>query len=368
MIKILFFIFDLGHGGAEKVLTNLVSVLSPKKYDITVHTLFDYGVNKKFLPQNVTYKSYLKRKPFHGITYLLKLLGPKFLYKLIIKDKYDIAIAYLENSTTRIIGGCPYNDTKLFAWVHSQNTINIAYRSRKEQKRIYENFTKTVFVSEVAKNAFLKKYPQFNINPVVVYNTLDVDEIKERGLDVIDNEVSLENTKLNLCSVGRFIPVKGYLRLMDVLYIIKNEGFINWHFYLLGEGGEKNKIEEKIKVLGLENNITLLGFQENPHKFVSKMDLFICSSYHEGYSTAVTEAIILGTPVLTTDCSGMAEILGNSNAGLIVENSDKGLEEGLKRILNEDNLIKKMKSEAIERSKFFSTEKTLKQFESLIDS
>ena len=96
------------------------------------------------------------------------------------------------------------------------------------------------------------------------------------------------------------------------------------------------------------------------------MDFVVCSSIREGYSTAVTESIILQIPVLTTECSGMREILGDTKAGIIVENSTEGLVDGLRKVLTDASLRHECKLAAIERSKFFSKERTLDQFEKFI--
>ena len=118
--KILFFNFDLGNGGAEKVLINLLKCLDYQKYDVTLYLLFKHGINLSSLPSNVKLKYLFNRAPFRGIIHLLKLLSPKALHKLLIKEKYDIEIAYLEGAPTRIISGCPDRDTKLFSWIHTQ--------------------------------------------------------------------------------------------------------------------------------------------------------------------------------------------------------------------------------------------------------
>ena len=298
--KILFFIFDLGYGGAEKVLTNLIKELDPGKYDITVQTLFDYGVNKKYLPNYIKYKTFFKRPPFRGISYIQRLFSPRFLYKLIIKENYDIVIAYLENSTTRIISGCTSKETNKFAWVHNEKISKKSYQNYKEFKESYESFDKIAFVSEYAKEIFKQNYNDINIKGEVVNNTLDVPQIIKRGEEKVDFE--LNRQVVNFCSIGRLTHQKGYLRLLEVLNDLKKSNIKNWHFYLIGEGEQKLQIKNLIQKYNLENNITMLGFQDNPHKYLSKMDCFVCSSYYEGYSTAVTESVILKVPVLTTKC------------------------------------------------------------------
>ena len=78
MKKVLFFIPNLIHGGAEKVLVNLVNNLDKKKYDITLQTIFDVGVNKQYLDKNIKY-TFVFKKLFRGSTTIFKLFSPKFL-------------------------------------------------------------------------------------------------------------------------------------------------------------------------------------------------------------------------------------------------------------------------------------------------
>ena len=119
MKKILFLIHDLGQGGAEKVLVNLVNNLDKKKFDVTVMSIFDIGENKQFLDSSIHYK-YCFKHMVRGNSHLMKLLSPKQLHKWLIKDKYDIEVAYLEGPCARIISGCPDLNTKLVSWIHIQ--------------------------------------------------------------------------------------------------------------------------------------------------------------------------------------------------------------------------------------------------------
>lgn len=364
--RILFFIFDLGHGGAEKVLVQLVRALDPEKYDITVQTIFNVGVNKDSLPDYV-HRKWMFSRQFHGMKYLIRLFSPTFLHKLLIKDRYDYEIAYLEGVPTRIVGGCKDKNTKIFAWVHIQmediDEFFCTFNSLREAERCYRSFDKIAFVSEFAQESFLKKTGWKGLNTAIVHNTLDLDSIKLQSLDPID--ISLSKDILNLCSVGRLTNQKGYVRLMHILGEIVRKGFLNWHFYLLGDGDQKYEIENVVVQEGLSSFVSILGYDPNPYKYVSKMDWFVCSSYKEGYSTAVTESVLVGTPVVTTDCAGMREILGEE-AGIIVDNTDKALKEVVEKILRDKTLLTQYKSGAINRSRLFSCEKTLKEFEDFI--
>ena len=367
--KILFFHFDLGVGGAENVLVNLVNNLNPDKYDITLLLLFKHGVRLNQVAPHIKIKYVFNFKPFSGISHLLKLFSPKLLHKWFVKEKYDCEIAYLEDNPTRVIGGCPHNGTKCYAWVHRAflglPSLLHVYRSSKEMRTVYQRFDGIAFVSQTALDAF-KKLTKLDLpNMQVVYNVVEVAKIVEKSnADAMIKDKSV----VNFCSVGRLTAPKNYTLLIKVLGSLYKEGMRNWHFYLLGTGEEQSQLDQMIKTYGLDKHVSMLGFDSNPLRYVAKMDFFVCSSIYEGYSTAVTESIIVQTPVLTTDCSGMREIFGNSNCGMIVENSESGLINGLRRMLSEPDLVKQMKAGAIERSKFFSTERSIQQFEKFIES
>ena len=93
--KLLFLIHDLGQGGAEKVLINLVNNMDNLAFDITVMTLFDSGENRQFISPKIKYKTWCS-KMIPGNSHLMKLLSPTQLHYMIIKEYYDIEVAYLE--------------------------------------------------------------------------------------------------------------------------------------------------------------------------------------------------------------------------------------------------------------------------------
>ncbi|WP_017380774.1 glycosyltransferase [Paenisporosarcina sp. TG-14] len=367
--KILFAIPTLGGGGAEKVLVTLLNNLDENKYEITLFSMFDSGINKKYLNNDIKYRYYFK-KLFKGNIHILKLLSPKLLYRLMIKEEYDIIISYLEGPTTRILSGSPKHKTRLINWIHTeinnQKTVTQSYRSLKEAVKTYNKFETTVFVSNTARIAFENTFNEIKGNLIVKYNTVDTTHIINKSKEKI-NEIEFDSNKINLISVGRFIKQKGYIRLLKIMHTLINEN-INIHLYLIGKGELENKYYETIQKFNLDDHVTIMGFKDNPYKYVRNSDIFVCSSYEEGYSTAVSESLILGTPVVTTLCSGMEEMMGsNSEYGLITENSEEALYKGLKRILTEPKLLEHYKLKVKERRELFSTEKTVGEVEELLD-
>ena len=94
--------------------------------------------------------------------------------------------------------------------------------------------------------------------------------------------------------------------------------------------------------------------------------MFVCSSLSEGYSTAVTEALILGLPVITTNCSGMHELLKDGECGIITENSEEALYLGLKELLNNPYQLKVLKVKSEERGQEFSLHNLVSSIENLL--
>ena len=178
----------------------------------------------------------------------------------------------------------------------------------------------------------------------------------------------ISRDETNICVVGKVHIRKGCDRICHIQKRLKSEGF-NTHIYFLGVGPDENFVKDFAKENNLENSITLLGYQTNPYKYVKKCDLFVCASLAEGFSTAVTEALIVGTPVVSTNCSGAYELLGENNEyGIVTENNEDALYEGIEKILTEENLLQHYKEQARVRGQRFSTEKTVKAVENMLES
>lgn len=368
-MRILFLIPTLGTGGAERALIKVVNNLSYNNNEICVKTLFNHGIYINKLNENINY-SYVFKNIFRGNIFLFKLFSPRLLYRLMIKESYDVIISFLEGPTTRIVSGCTDSRTILINWVHTsadkKNIFLKSYRSEKEFVKCMNRFNKTIFVAETAKYAFEKLFTEIKSKKKVIYNPIDNKEIISLAKE---GDFFCNQNTFNIISVGRFMPVKGFKRLVKIIEKLKSECNLSICLYLVGSGVEYNEIKEYILSKNMESYVKLLGFQSNPYKYIKKCDLYVCSSYREGYSTSVIEALVLGIPVVTTDCSGMREILGlNSEYGMIVKNEDGRLYEGIKEIITNKEIYKKYKIQAKLRGNDFELDKSVRQIELLIDS
>lgn len=367
MTKILFLIHDLGRGGAEKVLVNLVNNMDPEKFDITVVAMFGGGVNEQFLAPHVRYRAVFPRM-IPGNSHIMKLFSPKALHKWFVRDTYDVEVAYLEGPAARAVSGCPKNGTKLVSWIHvEQHTLDAlsrSFRSAKEAAACYDRFDRTVCVSQFVKRDFCGIL-DFQKPCEVLYNTVESDKILSLSRE--DAPELKDDGAIRLAAVGTLKASKGYDRMLRIQKRLRSEGY-NTHFYALGIGPQQKELEAYVSANGLTDCVTFLGYQTNPYKYVAKCDLFVCASHAEGFSTAATEALIVGTPVCTVEVSGMKEMLGKNNEwGVVTDNDEDALYQGLKRLLDDPALLAHYKEKAAQRGKTFSTENTVRAVEEMLE-
>lgn len=367
MIKVLFLIPNLAHGGAERVLVNLVNHMDYSEFDITVQTMFDVGIYRGELNKAV---KYIGGFPwyFRGNTLVYKMFSPKMLFKLYIKEEYDVIVSYLEGPSARVVYGASGYSGKRICWVHvefgEQAYFSKVFRNINEAQECYQSFDRIICVSNTVKQDF-QKMVKVDSPVDVLFNTVETDVIQFRADENVDDIVFSEN-EINIISVAKLMKVKGYDRLARICKRLIENGF-PVHVYLIGKGEEQGNLESLVKKLGLGQRFTFVGFRDNPYKYVKKADLYVCSSHMEGFSTAVSEALIIGTPVVSTKCSGAEELLGyNNEYGIVTENDEDALYQGIKKIISEQGLLLHYKKQAAIRGAKFSTEETVKAVERML--
>lgn len=365
--KILFLIHDLGQGGAEKVLVNLVNNMDRTKFDITVMALFGGGVNEAFLKKDVRLIN-CHKKAFRGNSHLMKLLTPRQLYRHYIKECYDIVVSYLEGPCARIVSGCDDPDTKKVAWIHGTLADPVSFcagfRSLAEARRCYRSFERRIFVSEDTEKAFCAMCPETGHNQVL-RNVLLTRQIRDLAQE--EPELPLSNAEYSLIGIGKLTANKGFDRLLRIHKRLREEG-LSVCTYITGDGEDRGKLEAFVEKSGLCDSVKLLGYQTNPYSYLKRCSVFVCASYSEGFSTAATEALILGVPVCTVKVAGMREMLGAHNEyGIVTENEDEALYQGIKRLLDDPALLNHYREQAALRGKEFRTENTVRAVENMLE-
>ena len=346
MKKILFGITGLTIGGAERVLVDLANELS-KSYDITIFALYAKGELEKELNSNVKLKSLFKysykemSKLKQKIVVPLKVLLLKnSIYNKNIKGNYDVEIAFLEGPITRLFSVKNKNVRKI-AWVH--NDISLVFgkglKARLKKyldKKIYGKYNDLVFVSKENMCDFDKTYTNLNISDEhkkVIYNYIDKERILEKSQEKV--KLLYDYNCINFVTVSRLVYQKGIDRIIEVHKKLIESGY-NHKFYVIGDGPEREKLENLIKENKVENSFFLLGQKENPYPYIKNADYFCLLSRFEGYGMVLEEAKILGKPIIITDTAAR-EAVEDYDKKWILENSNDGIYNGLAEIIEKRN-------------------------------
>ncbi|MDY8163760.1 glycosyltransferase [Bacillus thuringiensis] len=356
MKKILFVIGQLGAGGAERVLIDVANNLSNnKEYSITIFTfcknkldnqlsrrvnhisLFNINAQSRKISDRI-----LNRIVVTNLFRLLEKISANYIRKIIgtrVKGTYDIEIGFVEGLPIKIVSSSKYiKSSKRIGWIHTDlsrhNHAEKFFGSHSKETETYNNVNSMVFVSEQSKDGYKNYFKEYHKNSFVIPNFIDCDRIRK---------LSEEKCELNfkyICSVGRLVKEKGFDRLITAYTLLRKEGKLkDVRLVILGSGYEENNLKNLATDLGVVNDVVFIPFTENPYKYIKNSEFFISSSRVEGYSLVVAEAILLEVPVVSTR-TGTVSILGESEYGLIVDNTTEGIIEGVKQLTSDIHSFK----------------------------
>ena len=347
MKKIVFGITSLSLGGAERVLVDICNSLKDK-YDITIFTLYGEGEFETQLDKKVKIVNMYntKRDELNKNTKLMlsaKLMNNslrKKIYDKYFKDKYDVEVAFLEGPITWIMS--EESNAKKIAWVHNDiedvfGTGKKAEAKQKINKECYSKYDELVFVSKDNENKFKKYFADNKVSKRVIYNYLDTSLVKEKADKESAPEIKDDLT--SFVQVSRLVDQKAVSRLIDVHKKLIDDK-LNHRIYIVGNGPLEDELRTKIKSLNLEDTFILLGGKKNPYPYIKASDYFMLTSYYEGYPMVLLEARALNKYILLTD-SAAREALKEYDDSKIVENSEEGIYEGIKYILENKPKVSK---------------------------
>lgn len=376
MKKILICIDSLRGGGAEKVLIDLLNKIA-SKYEITLFLIFNDGLHKENLPANIKVKYLVnsrnallqKNKKVaaileKAISIMFKNVPPNILYRIFVRNSYEVEIAFLEGKSTKLISGSNQLSKKI-AWVHTNlknhHWTKALYKNLDEEKQQYRSFNEIVFVSHDSLEGYLEKFREENNRKLkVIYNPIDELDIKDK-LKMSEESYN----EFTICSIGRLGKEKGFDRLLRAHAKLISQGLYH-NLIILGDGVEKDNLIKLREELKVTKTVKFLGFKKNPYKYIKNANLFVCSSRTEGYSLVLAEAMIIGLPVLSTACGGTKEILENGKYGMVVENSERGIYQGIQYLMHNREKIEYYKSMSEKRSRDFRIDKSIKQITELL--
>lgn len=368
-VKLLFFLINMNLGGTEKSLLNLLSEL-PSDYDIDLLLLENDGALLKEVPANITirviennvlineflrygnrqfailefnrgnYYSFLKNiivfflykvkwlsHPYYGISHYVINQTPSYDNAVAFAGIHNFIAYYTLKS---IIA------RKKVLWIHFD--VNKVISDVRFGKKFYSLFNQIVCVSENARSNFIKMFPGSEAKTIVFQNKVSKELLHQKAQ--LPESFSDRCEGIRLLTLGRLSEEKGQNMIPNVVARLKEDGF-KFRWYLIGEGKLRSSIKKNIMDLGLTDNLILLGSRLNPYPYLKDCDLYVQTSLHEGYCITLHEAKIFNKPVVTTNFLSASNLIQNEKDGLIVEITEDGIYEGVKRLLSDEKLRRK---------------------------
>lgn len=352
--NILIHIGSLNTGGAEKSLTSLLNLLPNDAYSVDLLLLKNEGVFKNLLPDGINVLSvefpyecltvspkdlayYLSHNPkffFKKIYSLLKLYLKKdmsqdqILWQIwrndirVMRKEYDVAISYIEGLPNYYVID-KVNAKRKLLWVHNEYT-KLNYN--KDFDFAYFNAADAVVtISELCKKDLAFNFPSLDKKFCVLENITNPEIVRRMSKqEIIDEKFDCHFDGLRILSIGRLHSQKNYDLAIDAAKVIKDRG-VDFKWYIIGEGPLYDSLNNKIKSLGLNDRIILLGIRSNPYAYMKRCDIIVQSSLYEGKSIVIDEAKILYKPIVATNYNTVYNVITDHVNGLICEMNQESL-------------------------------------------
>lgn len=357
--KILFIMPSMNVGGAEKALLNLLKLFDPNSFELELIVLkkggkFLQGV-PKFVSVQALYSNNISEKISRyfcvkfGINYFVNRKAKA------IKGFYDCMISFQDGLTTDYALASSAQFKKTITVVQSSYisySNKSKYRKGRYLERIKERYNaidKIVIVSKDSAKEFQKLFGHSE-KIVVINNPIDSEGVLRSSISKFNEKKS--KSKRYFCALGSLLPVKGFERLIEATYRLKSKGY-DFELLIMGQGVLYEKLQKLISSLGLEMNVFLTGYIENPYPYIKQSDVFVVSSFSEGWPTVVCESLVLGKAILSTNITGSREVLEYGKYGMLVDDNVDGLVKGMELFMNQNTLYKYTEL-AVERGKMLN--------------
>lgn len=392
-IKLLVCFIQAHIGGAMTSLVNFLNALDTDKYDVDVMFYENdgrYGIKKEIniLPQGKVHESF-------SISNLLKkLLSPSYIYARVwdiyykkvkknrrkaiqimskegckysrgLDKEYDVAIAYEFTWAMNYVMTRVKADKKLL-WHHVE--FEKSGMDFKIDKKALDKADGLVFVSDDCMKSYAKKHPEHKDKVYFIPNLLSGEYVRNKG-ELEKATLPFEDREglLKFVTVARVtFEHKGIDRAVKAFARLKKEGLTdNVKWVIIGEGRDDDELLEMIKEEGLEEVIYPIGVRENPIPYLKKFDVFLLPSRHEGKPMVITESFIMGLVPVVTEYTSAREQIRDGVDGLVFDNNDEALYQGLKKVITEPEIIDKLRENV--RNTDYGNEKEIAVFDRIIE-
>ena len=382
--RVLFVINTLGQGGAESALIQFIKKFDPDRYELFLDVILGQGelirqvppyvklLNKDYDSSDVLSEKGKRTLRRHVLKLLLSrgalLRDIPFLWKnramlkgegahhperllwqvLVdgspaLTEHFDFAVAYLEGASTYYLSRKVQADQKV-AFLHT-DYVRSGYTPEVDNGA-YDVMDRIYCVSESTQNAFLQVYPQYADKTEVFYNIID----HHAALQKAEHPCPFDTdgyTGIRIVSLGRLVRLKAVDKSIAAMRLLKEAG-IDARWYVLGEGNARAYFEKLVQDNGVGDRFFMPGSVENPFPYLRKADIYCQCSEYEGRSIAISEAQLMGCPVIASNHSSAGQVIDGVD-GLAIDPTPETIAGAIRKLLDDPELRKRLGRAAEEK-------------------
>ena len=351
MSRLIIFIGTLQSGGAERVVSEISSMYADYFKEVIVLTYYDGEVFYR-MDSRVRLECVERQTKSRNI-----IKNTLALRRFVKKESPDIFLSFL----------LPFNILSIWSLMFLHIPVAVCERSDPQKvssiwlrglRNFSYRFCRGVQVQTSAGRTCFPKSVQKKILVIPNPNHITVDE---------RNWALMQEKEKRIVTVGRLIPVKNHLLLLDAFSIV-SKSFPDYSLHFYGDGELKSVIQNRICELGLSGNVVLHGNVNEITKHIASAKVFVLSSDIEGMPNALMEAMALGIPCIATDVSGVRDIITDGENGFIVPVRDRvAMADRIIRLIESDNLQNNFSDKTISIIDKFDKESVFKLWLKLVN-
>jgi glycosyltransferase involved in cell wall biosynthesis len=360
---VLFFTNRLGGGGAEMQALRMANALDPAEFDVHVAVCRAGGEYERLLLPTVTLHHLAPDRVRSSTLGLLAAAIP--LRRLVEKQRPAIVCSFMDaaNAIAALAVKRHAHRPRMVACVQnplSQELVDPKHPVKRAVfavvRRTYPRADAIVALTRGVGRDLAHHIPAAGSRVTVIHNAGLDARLAERAKEPIDADLGPIPRPL-VVACGRLAPQKDYPHLLDAFASVQRE--TGAHLWILGDGPDRQALEDQVARLRLSSVVRFLGFRKNPYAFMAKADVFVLSSIYEGFGNVLVEAMAAGAPVVATDCPhGPGEIITDGESGLLVPVADPPrMAEALRRVLQDRVLANRLAQNGQRRAQDFHVDK-----------
>jgi len=313
--RVLFLLPSMRGGGSERVISIIVNHLDRSVFEPVLVLLQKEGIYLNDLPKDLKIVDLKVTKARYAIGKIVKtiqMLEPDIVMSTL--GHINILLALLKPLLPK--------KTKYIARESSIVSINnqqTRYPALFDflYKRVFNNFHGIIAQSQFMKQDLVENYGVNAEKIRTIYNPLDIAKIEQLSQEECN---CFNSSKFNILIVGRLSNEKNHKAIFHIMKLLPKE----YHLTVLGDGILKEELLELSQTLELQEQVSFIGFDKNPYKYMKQADVVVSMSFYEGFPNVLIEATACTTPIVAYNGKGgTAEIIENGVNGYLIPFGDE---------------------------------------------